>query len=306
LVSLAKGPKKVEDVCDSRQILPNRKVFMKLRAPWFLASLILTLALLPTLPAFSAPERQQENSAQEKIDLGAKFTQQLRLVFGRFRHADLQSVFENAQPIQCSDLVSDNGEWREVGFFNENRGLGGWFKTSIKEIKSKLDVYTFSGTCSRQQSPISVATRFPVDPSLSAYRLGEIAFGDIQVKTNAPVVASFEKETQAYTFDLPYLFRVSDPDGAPLYALSPRSLSDRYAPDVMNRWECKSVVAEDLTYRFLICRTSLFSRNAPRSGRNARMPYGLSAFSILSDGQEASSSVSLTYGSASDLKKDSQ
>src|SRR6476646_6976770 len=91
--------------------------FMKLRVPWFLASLILALALVPTLPALSAPERQQqENSPQEKIDLGAKFTQQLRLVFGRFRHADLQSVFENAQPIQCTDLVSDNGEWREVGF----------------------------------------------------------------------------------------------------------------------------------------------------------------------------------------------
>ena len=279
---------------------------MKLRLSWFLPSPILALALMPTLPGFSAAERQQKNPAQEQIDLGTKFTLQLRKVFVGFRHADLQLVFENAKPIQCSDLVSDNGEWREVGFFNENRGLGGWFKTSIKEIKSKLDVYTFSGTCSRPQSPTSVATRFPVDPSLSAYRRGEIAFGDIQVKSNAPVVANFEKETQAYTFYLPYLYRVSNPDDAPLYALSPRSLSDRYAPDVINRWECKSVVAEDLTYRFLICRTSLFPRNAPRSGRNARMPYGLSAFSILSDGQEASSSVSLTFGNTSDLKPDSQ
>jgi hypothetical protein len=176
----------------------------------------------------------------------------------------------------------------------------------MKEIKSKLDVYSFSGTCSRQQSPISVATRFPVDPSLRAYQHGEIGFGDIQVKGNAPVVASFEKETQAYTFDLPYLYRVSDPDASPLYALSPRSMSDRYAPDVINRWECKSVVAEDLTYRFLICRTSLFPRNTPRSGGNGRIPYGLSAFSILSDGQEASSSVSLTFGNSADLKSDSQ
>src|SRR5262252_8376123 len=181
---------------------------MKLRGPWFLASPMLALAFTLALPGFSAAEPQKEDPAQEKIDLGAKFSLQLRTVFGRFRHADLQFVFDNAKPIQCSDLVSDNGEWREVGFFNENRGLGGWFKTSIKEIKSKLDVYTFSGTCSRPQSPISVATRFPVDPSLKAYRRGEIAFGDIQVKTNAPVVASFEKETQAYTFDLPYLFRV--------------------------------------------------------------------------------------------------
>jgi hypothetical protein len=279
---------------------------MRLRGPWFLASPVLALALTLTLPASGAAGRQQENSAQEKIDLGAKFSLQLRTVFGRFRHADLQFVFDNAKPIQCSDLVSDSGEWREVGFFNENRGLGGWFKTSIKEIRSKLDVYTFNGPCSRPQSPISVATRFPVDPSLKAYQHGEIGFADIQVKSNAPVVASFEKETQAYTFDLPYLYRVSEPDASPLYALSPRSMSDRYASDVINRWECKSVVAEDLTYRFLICRTSLFPRNTPRSGGNVRIPYGLSAFSILSDGQEATSSVSLTFGNTTDLKTDSQ
>jgi hypothetical protein len=265
----------------------------------FLA-LVLTLTLMPGTVA----ARQQENSPKEQIDLGAKFTHQLRTVFGRFRHADLQQVFASAQPVQCSDLVSDDGEWREVAFFNENRGLGGWFRTSLKEIRSKLDVYTFSGTCSGPKSPISVATRFPVDSSLRAYNRREIRFSDIQVKGNAPVVAGFERETQAYTFDLPYLYRVSEPGDAPLYALSPRLISDRYAPDVINRWECKSVVAEDLTYRFLICRTSLFPRNTPRSSRNA--PYGLSAFSILSDGQEASSSVSLSYGDALDFRPDAQ
>ena len=66
------------------------------------------------------------------------------------------------------------------------------------------------------------------------------------------------------------------------------------------------MVAEDLTYRFLICRTSLFPRNTPRSGGNVRTAYGLSAFSILSDGQEASSSVTLTFGNAPDLKAGSQ
>lgn len=276
---------------------------MRLRVP-LLVSPVLVLVFALTPQAFAGTERQQENFEQG-IDLGAKFSQQLRRVFGLFRNADLQQVFESAQPLQCSDLVSDNGEWREVGFFNENRGLGNWFKTSIKEIRSKLDVYTFNGPCSRQQTPISVATRFPVDRSLRAYQRGEIRFSDIEVKSNAPVVATFERETKAYTFDLPYLFRVSDRDASPLYALSPRSLSDRYAPDVINRWECKSVVAEDLTYRFLICRTSLFPRNTPRSG-GVRTAYGLSAFSILSDGQEASSSVTLTFGNAPELKAGSQ
>ncbi len=136
---------------------------MRLRVP-FLVSPVLLLAFTLTPRAFAGTERQQGNSPEQEIDLGAKFSQQLRRVFGLFRNADLQQVFESAQPIQCSDLVSDNGEWREVGFFNENRGLGNWFKTSIKEIRSKLDVYTFSGPCSgsRQQMPVSVATRFPV------------------------------------------------------------------------------------------------------------------------------------------------
>ena len=281
---------------------------MSLRVPAILASPVLLLAFAMPYHASAAKGLQEERPPTEQIDLGAKFSQQLRRVFGLFRNADLQQVFESAQPIQCSDLVSDNGEWREVGFFNENRGLGNWFRTSIKEIRSKLDVYTFSGPCSssRQQSPISVATRFPVDSSLRAYQHGEIRFSDIEVKSNASVVATFERETKAYTFDLPYLFRVSDPNASPLYALSPRSVSDKYAPDVINRWECKSVVAEDLTYRFLICRTSLFPRNTPRSGGNVRTPYGLSAFSILSDGQEASSSVTLTFGNAPDLKAGSQ
>ena len=34
----------------------------------------------------------------------------------------------------CSELVSDNGEFREVGFFNEHRDFGNWFRTSIAEI----------------------------------------------------------------------------------------------------------------------------------------------------------------------------
>src|SRR5437667_11948938 len=50
-----------------------------------------------------------------------KFFIQLRGVFGRFRDSDLERVFDQAKPIQCSELVNDEGEWRTVAFFNENR-----------------------------------------------------------------------------------------------------------------------------------------------------------------------------------------
>jgi hypothetical protein len=116
------------------------------------------------------------------------------------------------------------------------------------------------------------------------------------VKTNAPVGAHFEKLSQAYTFDLPYLFRVSDIGAHPLYALSPRTISDQYAPEAINRWECKAVTAQDVTYRFLICRTTLLSRSISNT-----KSFGTSAFSILTDGQEASASVRLTFDEVSDV-----
>jgi hypothetical protein len=112
----------------------------------------------------------------------------------------------------CSELMSGNGEWREVAFFNENRGLGGWFRTSMMEIRSQLDVYTFAGTCDRKTSALHVTTRFPIEESLRAYRLKQIGRSDITVIVNPPITASFETQTRAYTFDLPYLFRVSDPN----------------------------------------------------------------------------------------------
>lgn len=240
----------------------------------------------------------------EQPDSDAKFVRQVRRIFGHFRHADLQQVFKTAQPVTCSELVSDSGEWREVGFFNENRGLGSWFRTSIAEIRSQLDVYKFEGSCERETSPLRVTTRFPVDQSLKANREGILPFNEIKISVNAPVTGHFEKRTEAYVFDLPYLYRVSDTNTHPLYALSPRTLSDEYAPEAVNRWECKAVTAEDVTFRFLICRTTLLSASSSPLNVNAKTAYGTSAFSILTDGQEASASVKLTFGDATDLSGD--
>jgi hypothetical protein len=61
-------------------------------------------------------------------------------------------------------------------------------------------------------------------------------------------------------------------------------------------WACKSVIAENVTYQFLICRTTTLPRNTlERNG--ARAAFGASAYFILSDGKEASSSVKLSYDS---------
>jgi hypothetical protein len=259
---------------------------------------VLTLvASVPSAPAESSAYTQHPRGIRprESTEAEAKFFGQLRRIFGRFRHQDLEQAFQAAQPILCTELLSDNGKWREVGFFNENRGLGSWFRSSMAEVRSQLDVYTFEGACERQESSLQVTTQFPVDQSLMAYRRGQIPFRDIEVKINAPVSATFERQTQAYTFDLPYLFRVSNANVDPLYALSPRTLLDQYAPEAINRWQCKAVTAEDVTYQFLICRTSLLLRTAPNSLDNTRSLYGASAFSILTDGQEASASVKLEF-----------
>jgi hypothetical protein len=243
------------------------------------ASAILLLTIAPVLvQALFALPVSTSAYAQGKTE----FSDQLRRAFGGFKDVDLERAFQRARAIQCSDLISDSGEWREVGFFNENRGLGDWFRNNLDELKSRQDVYTFSGACGKRQSPVWVTTRFPVD--------------QLHVKVNAPVVARFDGQTQVYTFDLPYLFRVSDKSEDPLYALNPRSLSDHYAVEVVNRWECKSVEGEDVTYRFLICRTGLISRKGART--NGKPSYGMTAFSILSDGREASASVELSFPAA--------
>src|SRR5262249_50430680 len=151
------------------------------------------------------------------------------------------------------------------------------------EVRNDLAVYIFKGACGGQRSSVQVTTKFPVDESIKAYQAGRIPFRNIDANVNSPVTAAYDSQSQVYAFDLPYLFRVSDNSGDPIYTLNPRRLSDRYATDVMNRWECKSVSAEDVTYQFLICHTTLVPRNTAQ-GTGRSVPFGASAYSILSDG----------------------
>src|SRR4051812_23136183 len=81
-----------------------------------------TLALLAATTALA--QRELPIQAPDDSQYSRKFFTQLRGVFGRFRETDLQRAFEKAQPIQCSELINGEGEWRTVAFFNEKRELG--------------------------------------------------------------------------------------------------------------------------------------------------------------------------------------
>jgi hypothetical protein len=224
-------------------------------------------------------------------------------VFGRFREADLERVFDRAQPIQCSELVNDEGEWRTVAFFNEKRELGDWYRSRLEEVKSDLAVFLFKGVCRGEHGPVQLTTKFPVTESVEAYEQKRIDLEEVAVNVNAPVRTVFNAENQAYSFDLPYLFLISQQDSENIYSLNPPHLMERqkYATDVINHWDCKSVSENSVTYQFLICRTTTLPRRSIERTQG-RAAFGASAYFILSDGKEASSSVKLTFDDADNGK----
>jgi hypothetical protein len=240
------------------------------------------------------------NDSETSNDLGTKFFDQLRTLFGRFREAELDRVFAAAQPIQCSELVSDNGEWRTVAFFNEDPRLGAWYHRSLEEVKSDLTQYIFSGSCAAEQGDVQLVTKVPVMDSIERFNAGRIRFNEIRLNTNPAVRASFSPRAQIYTFELPYLYvdrkKVSRD---PVYSLIPQSADERIDPSVTNHWECKSVRANDVTFQFLICQTWVLPRD-PAARRQSRPSFGSSAYHILSDGKEASTSVKLSFGGDTD------
>jgi len=258
----------------------------------------LALIFLPVLFASTILLAQQERQIPPPDDgqFGTKFFTQLRSIFGTFRDSDLQRVFQLAEPIQCNELVSGRGEWRPVAFFNDNRKLGDWFRDSIEEVRSDISVYIFKGPCRGDHGPVQLTTKFPVQESIDAFADGKIPIDRVDVNVNAPVSVVFDPRSGAYTFDLPYLFLVSHQATSDLFSLNPAHFGDRYATNVTDMWDCKAVSSKDITYRFMICRTSTAGRG-PGSRPPSRTPSdGSSAYFILSDGSEAHSSVTLDFG----------
>ena len=264
--------------------------------------LVLIVGLFAAANAFAQRGRQVQPVGDAPYS--RRFFAQLRSVFGRFRDTDLQRAFDKAQPIQCSELVNDKGEWRTVAFINEKRELGDWYRSSFEEVKSDLAVFTFSGVCRGDRGPVQLTTKFPVTETIEAYNQRRIGLAEVEVNENAPVRAAFDPQTQAYTFDLPYLFLVDRQDNESVYSLDPPRLADRdrYATDVTDHWDCKSVTADAVTYQFLICRTTTAPRNAAVRSQVQAPTFGASAYFILSDGREASSSVKLTFNDANDTE----
>jgi hypothetical protein len=256
-----------------------------------------TLLLIWALLAADLPAQQEQQvQSSEESTYGSKFFDQLRSIFGRFRNADLQRVFQEAQPIECSELVGRKGEWRTVAFFNENRELGDWCRESLEEVKADLAVYTFKGVYSGDQATIQVATEFPTAASIEAYNHNEIDLNQIDVTVNDPVNAALNPRTMAYTFELPYLFLTSRRGSTNVYSLVAPDRDATYATDVTSRWECKSVSSKDVTYRFLICRAATVPRGTAARNQKWEPSFGGSAFFILSDGTEAQASVNLSFG----------
>jgi hypothetical protein len=238
-------------------------------------------------------ESPRESSTQSEY--GTKFFDQLRSLFGRFRDADLQRAFDMAKPIQCSELISDSGEWRQVAFFNEDRRLGDWYHRTLEEVRGDLSLYIFKGPCKTEQSDVSLVTKFPVSESLNAYIADKIAFKDIVVNTNAAVSAKFDANSEAYGFELPYLYVDRAKTGSEtVYSLIASRTTDRYATDVTNHWQCKSVRAYDVTFQFLICETWTSSPKVTVRSRS-KNSFGSSAYFILSDGKEATTSVKISF-----------
>jgi len=269
-----------------------------MRALW--PSLLFALLFLAVAARTLNAQRERQLEPPPPVEFGTKFFDQLRSLFGRFRDADLQRAFETASPVPCSELISDNGEWREVAFFNEDRRLGDWFHETLEEVKSDLSVYLFKGLCRSEKNSLQLVTKFPVRDSIDAYNDRKITLQQVDVNVNAAVVASFDTRSEAYAFDLPYLYAVQVP-GTPsmVYSLVAPHLEDRYDPMVTNHWECKAVHAADVTFQFIICRTGTMPRGSTVRDRSGAT-FGSSAYFILSDGKEASTSVKLSFGGGDD------
>jgi hypothetical protein len=252
--------------------------------------------VLALFAAASALPMQRDQSQPQDEAYGSRFFEQLREIFGKFRDSELLRVFEAAEPIQCSELLTGKGEWRTVAFFNEDRSLGDWCRNNIEEVREDLAVYRFKGACQGNRGSIEVTTEFPVSESIDAYNQGRIRLNQVDVTANEPVRVSFESRSQAYAFNLPYLFLVGRRGTTNVYSLIAPTAGSEYAPDVLSRSECKAVKSNDITFRFLICRTSTVPRARSSKDLEYRPSFGASAYFILSDGVQAESSVSLSFG----------
>jgi hypothetical protein len=210
-------------------------------------------------------------------DYGPKFFEQLERMFERWTDGDLHHLFQTSLPIPCAELTQS--EWRDVAYFSGRKNIDNWYRASLNEVKTDVDIYTFQSGCPDARAGLQVTTKVPVEASL---------------KINPPVKAYFNTDNKSYTFDLPYLFRGKSDTGDNVYTFRPQHLSDRYVTHITSHWECKAVAEEYLTYKFLICHTLLFGHDAVDFTHGRDKPtysFGASAYTILSNGKEGAATA---------------
>src|SRR5262245_48195496 len=231
-------------------------------------------------------------------DFGAKFLEDLKTLFGRLETSELDGAFQRAKAIRCSDLVGRSGEWKDVGFLNDNRALTAWHYEDIESVKSDPARFVFSGMCATDQGPLKLSTRYPIEESFEQYRKGSIPLSKVAVRDNPPVSVIFDRATNSYTFQLPYLYTVGPTRAETTYTLVPPTAASRPESGVTDEFRCKAINDADLTYRFLLCRTFLVNLNAANSKERIPDSPNGRAYYIFSDGREASSSVNLLFENA--------
>jgi len=227
-------------------------------------------------------------------DFGAKFLADLQTLFGHLETSELDKAFQRAKAIRCSDLVGRSGEWRDVGFLNDNRNIAAWHYEDIESVKTDPVRYVFSATCTSEQAPLKLSTRYPIQESFNQLRKGRIPMSRVEVRNNPPVSVIFDRTTNSYTFQLPFLY----PEGSgaeTTYTLTPPTAGSRPEAGVAAEFRCKAINDADLTYRFLLCRTAFLNLNARTSKERIPNEPGSWAYYIFSDGREASSTVNLTF-----------
>lgn len=255
--------------------------------------LVLALAV-----SAQAQVRQRVPTPEEGGDFGSKFFDDLRGLFGKLLQSELDRAFQRARPAQCQDLISQKGEWKQVAFLNDDRTLGDFHYTNIDEVKNDPVQFVFAGACRTIDGPVKVYTSYPVEESYRKYRERRIPFSQVVVSDNDPVSVMFDKPTDTYVFQLPYLYlERKDRDGA-LYTLTPPLLTSRPDSSVSEEFRCKALSDPELTYRFMLCRTRVVDRDERLQAqkRGSPQPLGNAAYYILSDGKEASSTVKLSFG----------
>lgn len=261
------------------------------------------------LCALSGPaqiRRQVPAPAPESGDFGSKFFDDLRSLFGRLQRGDLDRAFQRAQAVHCSDLVEAKGEWKQVAFLNDDRSLGDWHFDSIDEVKRDLVKFVFSGRCPSEQGPVRVATSYPVQETFERFQKGQIPISKVVISDNDPVTVIFDRPSEAYTFELPYLYIERRSSTGNIYTLTPPLTNSLPDPTVVEEFRCKALSDAELTYRFLLCRTRVAPRDPRNQRQNERQALGNAAYYIFSDGKEASSSVKLSFGDAAADAADSR